>query len=149
MMVKVFQSNANGKIEFTRAELEKLLNEVYNAGHDAGYSEGKSNQWTWTSPYSSTSTSTINSTNSIGHSSTVIDDLTCNGATEAVKVTTPVNKSKDSFTVTGSSVAGALDEIINEFLKGQSPNPSKNLAPNGCIEAPTPHAKLAKELRGL
>ena len=87
MMVKVFQSNANGKIEFTRAELEKLLNEVYNAGHDAGYSEGKSNQWTWTSPYSSTSTSTINSTNSTGHSSTVIDDLTCNGATEAVKVT--------------------------------------------------------------
>ena len=149
MMVKVFQSNANGKIEFTRAELEKLLNEVYNAGHDAGYSEGKSNQWTWTSPYLSTSTSTINSTNSTGHSSTVINDLTCNGATEAVKVTTPVNKNKDSFTVTGSSVAGALDEIINEFLKGQSPNPSKNLAPNGCIEASTPHAKLAKELRGL
>ena len=64
MMVKVFQSNANGKIEFTRAELEKLLNEIYKAGHDAGYSEGKSNQWTWTSPYLSTSTSTINTTNS-------------------------------------------------------------------------------------
>ena len=151
MMVKVFQSNANGKIEFTRAELEKLLNEVYNAGHDAGYSEGKSNQWTWTSPYLSTSTSTINATDSTSHSSNAIDNLICNGATEAVKVTTPINKSKDSFTVTvtDSSVAGALDEIVSEFLKGQSPNSSKNLAPNGCIEASTPHAKLAKELRGL
>lgn len=150
MMVKVFQSNANGKIEFTREELEKLLNEIYKAGHDAGYSEGKSNQWTWTSPYSlSTSISTITPTNSTGHSSTAIDNLTCNGATEAVKLTTPVNKSKDSLTITGSGVASALDEIISEFLKGQSSNSSKKLAPNGCIEASTPHAKLAKELRGL
>lgn len=150
MMVKVFQSNANGKIEFTREELEKLLNEIYKAGHDAGYSEGKSNQWTWTSPYNlSTSISTITPTNSTGLSSTAIDNLTCNGATEAVKLTTPVNKSKDSLTITGSGVASALDEIISEFLKGQSSNSSKNLAPNGCIEASTPHAKLAKELRGL
>ena len=27
MKVKVFQPNSHGKIEFTRAELEKLLNE--------------------------------------------------------------------------------------------------------------------------
>ena len=47
MKVKVFQSNHNGKIEFTRAELEKLLNEVYTDG----YNEGKSSHWTWTSPY--------------------------------------------------------------------------------------------------
>jgi hypothetical protein len=47
MKVKVFQSNHNGKIEFTRAELEKLLNEVYTDG----YNEGKTSHWTWTSPY--------------------------------------------------------------------------------------------------
>lgn len=48
MKVKVFQSNHNGKIEFTRVELERLLNEVYNDG----YNDGKgSNTWTWASPY--------------------------------------------------------------------------------------------------
>ena len=48
MMVKVFEANNNGKIEFTREKLEKLLNEVY----EAGYREGKDNHgWTWTSPY--------------------------------------------------------------------------------------------------
>ena len=31
-MIKVFTVNANGRIEFTRAELEKLLNEVYAEG---------------------------------------------------------------------------------------------------------------------
>ena len=43
MMVKVFQSNANGKIEFTRAELEKLLNEVYKKGYDNGTYDTKQN----------------------------------------------------------------------------------------------------------
>ena len=35
MSIKVFQTNANGKIEFTRCELEKLLNEIYNEGYRA------------------------------------------------------------------------------------------------------------------
>ena len=48
MMIKVFETNNNGKIKFTREDLEKLLNEVYNDG----YREGKdSHNWTWTSPY--------------------------------------------------------------------------------------------------
>ena len=46
-MIKVFTVNGNGKIEFTKAELEKLLNEVY--------AEGQSNcncdRFTWTTPY--------------------------------------------------------------------------------------------------
>jgi hypothetical protein len=52
MKVKVFQSNHNGKIEFTRAELEKLLNETYTDGFRDGeaYQREKSS-WTWTSPY--------------------------------------------------------------------------------------------------
>ena len=38
-MVKVFTPNKNGKIEFTKQELEALLNEVWNDGyyHRSGY----------------------------------------------------------------------------------------------------------------
>lgn len=32
-MVKVFTTNENGKIEFTKEELEALLNEVWNDGY--------------------------------------------------------------------------------------------------------------------
>ena len=46
MSVKVFQTNKAGKIEFTRCELEKLLNEIYNEG----YRDGEGTRWTWTSP---------------------------------------------------------------------------------------------------
>ena len=46
-MIKVFTVNGNGKIEFTKEELEKLLNEIY--------AEGQTNcncgsNITWTSP---------------------------------------------------------------------------------------------------
>ena len=50
MKVKVFQSNSHGKIEFTRAELEKLLNEVYSDGYKEGKYDSQQS-WTWTSPY--------------------------------------------------------------------------------------------------
>lgn len=43
-MVKVFTTNSNGKIEFTKDELEKLLNEVWQDGCDSNKS-----LW-WTSP---------------------------------------------------------------------------------------------------
>ena len=48
MKIKVFIPNANGKIEFTPAELEKLLNDTY--------AEGQRNcncgsNITWTTPY--------------------------------------------------------------------------------------------------
>lgn len=33
-MVKVFTPNKNGKIEFTKEELEALLNEVWNDGYN-------------------------------------------------------------------------------------------------------------------
>lgn len=33
-MIKVFTVNGNGRIEFTKAELEKLLNEVYEEGQN-------------------------------------------------------------------------------------------------------------------
>lgn len=43
-MVKVFTTNQNGKIEFTKEELETLLNEVWNDGYNR-----HGNYW-WTSP---------------------------------------------------------------------------------------------------
>ena len=57
MKVKVFESNKNGKVEFTRAELEKLLNEVYMDGYREGEANAKSNTWAWTEPYCSNGTS--------------------------------------------------------------------------------------------
>ena len=46
MIIKVFQKNKNGKIEFTQKELETLLNEVYWDGYRAN------STWTWTTPLS-------------------------------------------------------------------------------------------------
>lgn len=65
MKVKVFESNKNGKVEFTRAELEKLLNEVYMDGYGEGEANANSKTWTWTEPYCSNGTSdnTITTTN--------------------------------------------------------------------------------------
>ena len=50
MSVKVFQTNKAGKIEFTRCELEKLLNETYNEGYYDGEAHAKNTYWAWTSP---------------------------------------------------------------------------------------------------
>lgn len=57
-MVKVFTKNKQGKIEFTEAELKKLLDEVYWDGYHDGskttyvYTEPYSiNNWWWKDPY--------------------------------------------------------------------------------------------------
>lgn len=86
MKVKVFQPNHHGKIEFTRAELEKLLNEVYSDGYTEGEFNARSRTWTWTSPYIYNNdlgiTGTLSSTDAppltINTSTTQpIDKLTC------------------------------------------------------------------------
>lgn len=76
MTIKVFESNKDGKIEFSRVDLEKLLNEIYKDGYNAGYAEGSSKSFTWTSPYlSTTSNPTITVTNTT--TTNAIDDLKC------------------------------------------------------------------------
>lgn len=82
MKVKVFQPNSHGKIEFTRAELEKLLNEVYDGGfRDGEAAQREKSTWTWTSPYrysdSITLTNGTNCTNTIDNHTQPIDGLTC------------------------------------------------------------------------
>lgn len=76
MTVKVFQTNKNGKIEFTRAELEKLLNEVYSDGYKAGEAHMRENYWTW-SPSLTTTTQTLPITyrNTVDCTTGVVDGL--------------------------------------------------------------------------
>ena len=79
MKVKVFQPNSHGKIEFTRAELEKLLNEVYDGGfRDGETAQKEKSTWTWTSPYLYNDSITLtNPTNTIDNHTQPIDKLTC------------------------------------------------------------------------
>lgn len=49
MQIKVFTTNCYGKIEFTKAELEKLLNDTYAEGQK---NCNCGNGITWTNPYS-------------------------------------------------------------------------------------------------
>lgn len=56
-MVKVFTPNKNGKIEFTKKELEELLNEVWRDGYNSNYNYYWRSPVTWrdweitTTPY--------------------------------------------------------------------------------------------------
>lgn len=73
MKVKVFYPNREGKIEFTRQELEKLLDEVYREGQkDCNCSKS----WTWTTPYYNDSLTGNGATNAtIATNNTAIDDF--------------------------------------------------------------------------
>lgn len=54
--IKVFSINKDGKIEFTKEQLEKLLNETY----DEGYQEALEKQFTWSPPYYADGTTLLN-----------------------------------------------------------------------------------------
>ena len=70
-MVKVFTPNKDGKIEFTKDELEKLLNEVWYDGRNSA-------TYTWTSPYLSTITTPYYAT---GTTTATITGTNTNGVT--------------------------------------------------------------------
>lgn len=94
MSVKVFKTNKAGKIEFTRCELEKLLNETYREGYTDGENHAKSNYWTWTSPsisvtntpycgtvtYDTGSLLRTNTTDDIASTATLRDNTSITGA---------------------------------------------------------------------
>lgn len=117
MKVKVFQPNSHGKIEFTRAEPEKLLNEVYDGGfRDGEAAQREKSTWTWTSPYIynndsyTTTTSSPNIPLTINSSTTQpIDKLTCTQATDTNKNRTSIAtgatlKTTPDGTITVSSI---------------------------------------------
>ena len=97
MSVKVFQTNKAGKIEFTRCELEKLLNETYNEGYRDGENHAKSSYWTWTSPsISTTNYPAITYRNSTDPINGLISDKTMiNGASNATISTTDCSINAD------------------------------------------------------
>ena len=169
MIVKVFESNSNGKIEFTRCELEKLLNEVYTKGYNAGYSEGSHKSWTWTSP--SLNYRDVNTISTSDHT-TPISNLVCGSTDGAIASTTSVSNNTPKITYGGgndvadtaytieaksvapSSITLQIKDLgdapaninfaksLDEIVNTIFNNASKN-------EVETPHSRLAKELRGL
>ena len=115
MKVKVFQPNSHGKIEFTRTELERLLNETYTDGfRDGEAMQREKSSWTWTSPYIysndlGTTTSATSMPLTINSSTTQpIDKLTC---------TADTNKN-DASVVTGlkhvNDILASIQQIQNQ-----------------------------------
>ena len=170
MKVKIFHPNAQGKIEFTRAELEKLLNEIYEEGkRDCE----KNHPYTWTSPFiyntprygdSISSTTTIDKT--INNKTTPIDELTCkcncdttdnksisskldcdcNCTASASKAETiSTEKENNPFTYTielGTIDTDTLNKAINEIV-----NDARSALHNQATRKDNdPYAKLAQEL---
>ena len=130
MKIKVFTPNVHGKIEFTPAELEKLLNEVYEDGQ-RNCNCGKT--ITWTNPYlvptmqyqdektvtTSASGCTINN-----------DEVSCECANPARKAYTA------TFNI-NSEDAKKMSERIDEIFNGLAPSTKT---------ANDAFTKLAKEL---
>ena len=73
-MIKVFTTNKNNKIELTKEELQKTLDEAYWDGYRAG----NSTSWTYTTP-SWTPYRWVTSTTSTGNEYTITASSTCNG----------------------------------------------------------------------
>lgn len=141
MKVKVFQSNHNGKIEFTRAELEKLLNEVYTDG----YNEGKSSHWTWNSPYVN-SCDGIALTNAID-TKTATDKTvpaynadkisTSNATLDSTHAVDNQIKNNPSYTVKVNGID--ISKLVNDVFGARA----SNSVPKDVVDA---FDKLAKEL---
>ena len=122
MKVKVFQPNSHGKIEFTRAELEKLLNEVYDGGfRDGEVAQREKSTWTWTSPYrysdNITLTNGTNFANTIDNRTQPIDKLTCTYDSEINKNDTSVaEKAVTEVAPISIALAGVDREAARQYI---------------------------------
>ena len=165
MSIKVFQTNTNGKIEFTRCELEKLLNETYDEGYRAGENQAKGQYWTW-APNWNTLTSDSTNNRITTTTTNAIDDLKCvtenldnicakaaietkvtptnhNGAKAAV--TTCINNEPPrTYTIdlSKNSDFDSMAKVIEEFLYGHPKQSARD-------EQTDPFTSLAKELSGV
>ena len=86
MKIKVFTPNVNGKIEFTPAELEKLLNDTYAEGQ-RNCNCGSNITWTnpYVAPYINCSDSTTTNTSTKGAPATATITLNNTDAREMSK----------------------------------------------------------------
>lgn len=158
MSIKVFQTNANGNIEFTRCELEKLLNETYNEGYRAGENQTKSSYWTWAPNWSTLTSDTSNriTTTNTTNTTNAIDDLKC--TTENSAKATSINQNGAKAAITAcinneplrtyaidlgkNSNFDAMAKAIEEIIYG---HPKQS----ACGEQTDPFISLAKELSGV
>lgn len=152
MKVKVFQPNHHGKIEFTRAELEKLLNEVYSDGYREGESDAHSRTWIWTSPYLTSTPyyGTISTCSTDTDTDKSVDSLTCksvntnNTAKPAVdnSITTCPSMPSTYTVKLGKCDSEAISKAVNEIVS----NTHKSIQIKATRKDNDPIASLAKEL---
>ena len=133
MEIKVFKTNNNGRIEFTQTELENLLNEIYKSsyakGYAAGEADGRKNNFTWVSPYLTTTATPYYNTISTcdTNADKSIDSLTCtntsvkstvNDGIDTCAVTSAAKSSKPStYTIDmGKCDFETLSKAVNEIV---------------------------------
>lgn len=154
MKVKVFQPNLHGKIEFTREELEKLLNEVYDGGfRDGEIAQREKSTWTWTSPYvynndlETTTTSSTDMPLTINSNTTQpIDNLTCAYDSATNNNDTSVAK---NTTIDVAPVSITMKKLSEEDKKRVNEELTKLLNANRALRAYEVNdvfSNLAKEL---
>lgn len=119
MSVKVFQTNKAGKIEFTRCELEKLLNETYNEGYHDGENHAKNTYWTWTSP------SIVNTTPYYG--------VTC----------LDTNSPKS---ISGNNIAGTV--TLNDSIANKTDTCNAPITATDCISSKDEAKKISVQTHG-
>ena len=115
MKIKVFTPNANGKIEFTPAELEKLLNEVYTDGQNS-CNCGKT--ITWTNPY-------LGPTMQYQDEKTVTtstSDCTINNDEGSCECANPARKAYTATFNINPEDAKKMSERIDEIFNGLAPS---------------------------
>lgn len=122
MKVKIFQPNHNGKIEFTCAELEKLLNEIYSSGYQEGEAAGRSQSWTWTSPSIATQPYYTTTTPGVSNDKN-IDKLAYDAIKEKAPGAITIANKIPAYTVPmGREDVDKLAQTINSLITGAKPN---------------------------
>lgn len=141
MSVKVFQTNKAGKIEFTRCELEKLLNETYNEGYRDGENHAKSSYWTWTSP-SIVNTTPYYSVGCLDTDKAIrandVGDITYTG-TVGDTVTGTVTGKTNVATISTTDCSINTDEVRK--ISGQTPSNDKTFKVDITASVDSPDAK--------
>lgn len=171
MIVKVFQTNEKGKIEFTRCELEKLLNEIYQNGYTDGENDMRKQSYVWTSPYITTATLLDNSLSNITANSdtapidnftyeiknpnnVIVDCTSANNEPTELKEVKEKQKTSSSASKTFENKFDNLMKVIDELLgsefdtKASYEHPNLNSS-NRTSVSNDPFTSLAKELNNL
>lgn len=115
MKIRVFTPNEKGKIELTRAELEKLLNEVYAEGQN----DCNCSHFTWPNPYTpyiSCNDSTTTNASTRGAPATAT--IALNNANANADVKEMSKHIKDAITTTATAKPSyCVEDFITKLAK--------------------------------